>query len=115
MPSVKNIIAAYEGKERLLYSCPDNPYESIYISAKISDGLLTVTDSECEHGPDGGWSHRTLAFDKVNTEKVIGILTENDPDPFTALKNMINYHDRTRAFRNMCDSRGIVYKNTLSF
>ncbi len=115
MPTVKDVITAYEGTEKLLYQDPGNPYESIYIRAKVSDGLLTVTDSECEHGPDGGWSHRTLEFDKMNTEKVFLMLMERNPDPFGALKGMLSYQDRTGIFREMCDSRGIKYRQTLSF
>ena len=115
MPTVSEMIAMYEGTEKQLYSDPGNPYESIYIKAKISDGLLTVTDSECEHGPDGGWSFRTLLFDRVNTEKVFEMLLERDPDPFQAMKAMLSYADRTRTFQKMCESRGIVFTNTLSF
>ena len=115
MSTVREIIAKYEGTEKQLYSDPGNPYESIYIEAKISDGLLTVTDSMCEHGPDGGWSYRTLSFDRSNTEKAVAMLLENDPDPFQAMKCMLSYADRTRTFQKMCESRGIVFTNTLSF
>lgn len=31
---------------------------------------LTVTDSECDHPPDGAWSWRTIQFDQENTRKV---------------------------------------------
>ena len=115
MSTVQDIIAASEGTEKLLWSCPDNPYESIYIHAKIENGLLTVTDNECEYGPDGGWSYRTITFDGDNTVKAISALMERDPDPFRALKRMLSYKDRTRVFLDLCDSRGIRYTNTLSF
>lgn len=115
MPTIKDIITSYEGTEKLLYSDPSNPYESIYIRAKIKDGLLTVIDSECEHAPDGGWSHRILAFDKINTEKAFLMLLEKDHDPFKAIKDMLSYSERTGTFREACDKRGIKYKNTLAF
>jgi hypothetical protein len=111
----KNIISKYEGTEKLLYSDQSNPYESIYIRAKISNGLLTITDSECEHGPDGGWSHRTLTFDKINTELALKMLQKKSHNPFKALKGMLNYNDRTKVFQEMCDSHGIKYRNTLTF
>ena len=112
---VKEVITSYEGTEEILFSTPNNPYESIYIRAKISNGILTVTDSECEHAPDGGWSHRILEFDENNTEEVFRMLLEINPNPFIALKNMFNYQDRTEVFRKKCDEREIEYKNMLSF
>ena len=84
--TIKDFITKLEGTERLLYSDPSNPYESIYIEAKIRDGMVTVTDSECEHGLDSGWSHEILAFDKINTEKAISILLERNNDPFEVLQ-----------------------------
>ena len=113
-PTVKDILAKFEGKERLLYSDPSNPYESIYIKAGIKNGLLTVTDSECEHGPDGGWSYERLVFDKINTEKALFMLLEKNSDPFDALKSMLTYKNRTQIFQNMCKSRGIRYENLFS-
>ena len=115
MVNVNDIIDKYEGTEELLYSDPSNPYESIYIRAKFSNGQLTVTDSECEHAPDGGWSHRILEFDKGNTENAVLMLIEKDPDPFKALKSIISYQDRTGIFREMCDRREIKYKETFAF
>ena len=112
---VNDVITSYEGTEEMLFSTPKNPYESIYIRAKISNGILTVTDSECEHAPDGGWSHRILEFDENNTEEVFRMLLEINPNTFIALKNMFNYQDRTEVFRKKCDERGIEYKNMLSF
>lgn len=108
-------ICSFEGKERLLYSDPTNPYESIYIRAKISDGKLTITDSECEHGPDGGWSRRIITFDKQNTIKAIALLMENNTDPLQALKKMLGYNERTMLFREACVTAGIEFKNQLSF
>lgn len=115
MVSINDILAMYEGKEELLYSNSDNPYESIYIKAKIEDGQLTITDSECDHSPDGGWSHRTLEFDKANTEKVFSMLVERNSNPFKALKIMMSYKNRTKIFRDKCDQRGIKYKSMVSF
>lgn len=114
-PKAKDIITKLEGTQRLLYTDPSDPYESIYIRAKIQDGLLTVTDSECEHGPDGGWSHEILAFDKSNTQKAIAMLLERNNDPFDALSSMLSYENRTQVFRNLCKSKGIKYKNMFSF
>lgn len=115
MTDLEMVISGYEGIEKLLYSDPDNPYESIYIRAKITNGALTVTDSECEHAPDGGWSHRIISFDRINTEKVFSFLLEKNSDPFRALSGMFSYNDRTRLFRKECDARGIAYKNQLAF
>ena len=115
MSDVKKLIASYEGTDKLLYTDPGNPYELIYIRAKVSDGMLVVTDSECEHGPDGGWTFRTLCFDKPASEKVFIMLLEINPDPFRAMAGLFNYNDRTQVFREMCDKRGIEYKDTLSF
>lgn len=112
---VKSTISAKEGTEKLLYSDPDNPYESIYIRAKVSEGLLTVIDSECEHAPDGGWSHRILSFDSRNTEAVFAFLLEMDHDPYRALAGMLSYNSRTGEFRKKCDARGIEYENKLAF
>ena len=63
----------------------------------------------------GGWSHRILEFDEINTGEVFRMLLKINPNPFIALKNMFSYQDRTEIFRKMCDDRGIKYKNTLSF
>ena len=115
MSDIEKLIASYEGTDKLLYTDPGNPYESIYIRAKVSDGMLVVTDSECEHGPDGGWTFRTLSFDKPASEKVFIMLLEINPDPFRAMAGLFNYNDRTQVFREMCDKRGIEYKDTLSF
>ena len=112
---LQSLLHSLEGRESLLYSDDRNPYESIYIRAKIKNGLLTVEDSECEHGPDGGWSFRILAFDAENTKKALALLTEQNKDPFQGLKNMLSYTERTSAFRRACKERGISYKNTLSF
>ena len=81
MTTVKKTIASYEGVKRLLYSDDSNPYESICIYAEVTKGSLTVTDSECEHGPDGGWSHGYYVFDEENTQKVFMLLMERDPNP----------------------------------
>ena len=115
MPEVKDVITTYEGTEKLLYSDASNPYESIYIRAEIRNRSLTVTDSECDHGPDGGWSHGTYTFDEENTEKVIFFLLEKNPDPFMAMESMMTYEDRTRVFAKMCDEKGIIYTHTLEF
>lgn len=48
--------------------------------------MLTVTDSECEHGLDSGWLNEILAFDKINTEKAISMLLERNNDPFEVLQ-----------------------------
>ena len=108
--TVKQHIADNEGVKKLLYSDPSNPYESIYIEARIVNGALSVTDSECEHGPDGGWSHVTTSFDEENTEKVFTFLLERNADPFQALAKMMSYRSRTSDFLEVCDKRGIVYK-----
>lgn len=115
MPKLNDIITSLEGTDRLIYSDSDNPYESIYIRAKIKDGLLTVTDSECSQGPGGGWSHRTLKFDGINTQKVFMLLLERNDNPLAALKDMVNYQDRTRVFRELCNEKGIEYKNLMAF
>ncbi|MBR1759114.1 MAG: NAD(P)H-dependent oxidoreductase [Lachnospiraceae bacterium] len=102
-------------KEELLYSDPSNPYESIYIHAKIEDDCLTVVDSECEHGPDGGWSYRIITFDRENTVKAIDFLSQGGRDPFATLQRMLGYEQRTRKFREACDERGIQYQDRLAF
>lgn len=108
-------IEAKEGSESLLYSDPSNPYESIYIRARVVHGVLTVIDSECEHGPDGGWSHKTITFDRENTEKVFAFLLDMSYDPFRALARMIDYNDRTGHFLEVCDELGIRYESRWSF
>ena len=85
-------ISEREGLEVQLYSDPSNPYESIYIKAKITDGALTVTDSECGHAPYGSWSHRIIRFDRENTEKVFAFLLEQNDDPYRALARMFRLH-----------------------
>ena len=69
MQSIKDQSFFREGRKDLLFSTPDNPYESIYIYAEIKRGCLVITDSECDHAPDGGWSHQVITFDAGNTEK----------------------------------------------
>ena len=108
-------IASLEGRDDLLFSTPDNPYESIDIYAKVRHGCLTITDSERDHGPDGGWSHGTLAFDEENTVKAIALLCESNSDPFQALQDMLDYSKRTRTFRDACTERGIQFEMTLAF
>ena len=112
---VNRAIASFEGKERLLYSNPDNPYESIYIKAQVEGGCLTITDRECGHAPDGRWSHRTLSFDAENTQKVFRFLLSKYASSVVGLANMLNGRNRTAVFQEACDARGIQYKNTLSF
>lgn len=113
--NIKTLIASLDGQEKLLFSDPANPYESIYIRAAIFRGMLLVTDSECEHGPDGGWSHRTISFDGENTEKVLAFLRSRDSDPLRALAQMVGSSVRTRRFTDECDRRGIKYERRLSF
>lgn len=110
-----DIVIQHEGKNVLLYSDPSNPYESIYIRAKIENGCLTVTDEEIEHGPDGGSSCRILTFDKENTKKVMALLSFGGADPFAALKAMMGYEQRTRVFTDSCTKLGIVFDNSLWF
>ena len=104
-----------EGKEEILYPDPNNPYESCEIRARIVGGALTINDSECGHAPDGGWSHRTIVFDRENTEKVFAFLLDACYDPFRALKNMINYNDGLIPFLDACNERGIKYESRWSF
>lgn len=113
--TIKETVAKYEGYEKTLFEDPSNPYESVYIRAEVSGGKLTVTDSECEHGPDGGWTHRTFLFDKENTEKAFAFLTEQGTDPFVKLSGMIDGNVRTRRFTEACDERGIEYLSRFSF
>ncbi len=112
---IRGLVSSLEGKESMLYSDPGDPYESIYIRARVAGGALTVTDSECEHGQDGGWSHRILVFDGENTEKVFAFLSDMDPDPFRALSGMLDYRNRTRTFREACSARGIEFRDQLAF
>ena len=112
--TLEQFISTFEGRESLLYSDPSNPYESIYIRAGVKNGELTITDSECEHAPDGGWSHLMITFDKMNTQKVFLFLLKKNPNPFAALQSMFNYTDRTRMFQQACKDRGIQFTCRLS-
>ena len=112
--TVQALISSCEGKEKRLYSDSGNPYESIEITARVSDGMLTVTDSECEHGPDGGWSCRTLTFDRVNTQRLSLLLAGVHPDPFRALSSMIDCAERTDRLLRQCRSSDIQYRDDLS-
>lgn len=107
---IKKQVSESEGIDKLLYSNPHNPYESVYIRAKISDGKLTVTYSMCEHGPDGGWSHHTISFDRENTEKVFDVLLDKKADPFQALAEIIRRNAGTGDFLDICNTKGIRYK-----
>ena len=107
-------IAEKECKEELLFS-DSNLYESIYIRARIYNGALTVIDSECGHAPDGGWSHRSILFDKENTERVVGILLDMSYDPYRGLKQLINYDSRLDHFIDICEQQGIKYESRWSF
>ena len=104
-----------EGSEELLYSDESNPYESVCIRARIFGGALTVIDSECSHGPDGGWSHRILSFDRSGTEQVFDFLLDMLPSPFAALKRLVGYNDRTQRFAEECEKRGIAFESRWSF
>lgn len=106
------LIASMEGKDYLLYTADGNPYESIYIRAKVENGCLTITDSEFEHAPgDGAWATRII-FDEVNTRRVFAFLTEVSEDPIKELSGMISYRNRTRVFLAYCEARGIEWKET---
>lgn len=113
--TIKQWISDSKRTDKLLYSDPRNPYESIYISAKIIDGKLTVTDSECEHGPDGGWSHRIISFDEENTEKGFAFLLDRNADPFQALADMLSYKARTADFLDACNAKEICFENHLEW
>lgn len=112
---IRELISSFEGTEKLLFSDPSNPYESIYISAYVYQGCLTVKDSECEHAPDGGWTHILVSFDRENTEKAFAYLSVIDPDPFRALARLVDYHNRTELFKEGCTKRGIQYETRFSF
>ncbi len=103
-----------EGRKEMLYSDPSNPYESIYIRASVTGGRLTIDDDECEHGPDGGWSYKSLKFDKENTRKLLAILSAGNRDPFQVLKGMVGYQQRTRLIEDKCQEWDIVFTKTRS-
>ena len=109
MQSIKDQSFFREGRKDLLFSTPDNPYESIYIYAEIKHGCLVITDSECDHAPDGGWSHQVITFDAENTEKAFSLLCERNADPFLALADTFSYEERTRPFLADCRQRGVEY------
>lgn len=108
-------LARMEGTEVLLDSDPTNPYESIYIYARVRDGVLNIIRSECEHAPDGGWSHKFVVFDEENTLKLLEILAEYRFDLPYALKRYLNVQDGTQEFEKFCVEKGIVYKIGYAF
>ena len=107
---VSAFLARMEGVEVLLDSDPTNPYESIYIYVRIRDGILNIIRSECEHAPDGGWSHKFVVFDAENTLKLLQILADDRYDLPYALKKYLNVQDGTLKFEKFCEERGIPYK-----
>ncbi|MBR5344596.1 MAG: hypothetical protein IK127_02055 [Clostridia bacterium] len=113
MKEIEQLIASLDNTGHLLYSCPDNPYESIYIRAKISEGSLTITDEESEHAPGGGSSLEELKFDTMNTQKVFLFLLEIDPNPYLALSSMMSYMQRTKVFQAACQVRSIQFQKKL--
>jgi len=102
-------VSQYEGKQILLFEDRENPYESIYIKAGIAQGKLTMTDSECGHGPDGGWSFHYMEFDEDGTRSVMNFLSERGKEPFVVLKEMLNARDRMTLFADECKTRGIGF------
>jgi len=110
---VSDNIKAFEGQEHLLYSDSSNPYESIYIEAKVEDGKLTVTDTEIGHPPDDGSSTRVISFDEEGTRGVFRFLIAVRQDPVQALSSMMDYQNRTSSFLQRCDKCGVSYESRL--
>ena len=103
-------ISRWEGKNLLLWEDQNNPYESIYIRACVEQGRLSLTDSQCDHAPDGGWSHIVLEFDEENSGRVIEFLSEDGKEPFAVLKGMLDSQNRSGRFVEECQVRNIAFK-----
>ena len=104
-----------DGRDKILFTDERDPYESTYIRARVRGRALSIIDSVCDHGLDGGWSHMTVSFDREETEKVFSFLMDQTYDPFRALSRMVDGELGLARFTRACDERGIRYESRLEF
>ncbi|MBR5046612.1 MAG: hypothetical protein IKX76_00075 [Eubacterium sp.] len=91
---------------RLIYSEPDNPYETVEVYLS-KEPHFTVKSYISEHGPDGGSSYRVLMMDDENYEKMKKAL---DGNVERFLGNLFDQKKGMSSLQELLDSMGIEYK-----